>query len=145
MEFPFFQSRYIRLRPGQEKTDTVCLELPIVQIRLFEYLRANAEFAKRLVVEVGYYDEDLPGLILHIIDINNKLNCDNNDVSFDVNDSDVLDRFFPGWRVAQALNFDSTYVTSQSDEMIIIPYMEQVLNGEKSLWIEIDGLSIPLE
>ena len=146
-EFPFIRSLYIRLYPGQEKVYTYHINVPIRQGGVFTTERTNAEFAKRLVMEIGFYDEDLPGLILQIIDINNKLNCDINEVDFDDNDLDILERFFPGWQVARAYSHDAIFrngVTSGRDR-IQIPYMGKVLNGEKILRIEIDGLSIPLE
>jgi len=144
-EFPFHRARYGRLCSGQEKDESVSIALPVQPYTLFEGLHANAEYASRLVLQIGFYDEDLPGLILQIVDAAEKLNC-----SFEVSIRDfkeICKRFFGGWSIARIFNdLNFTYfrdsVTSGGDE-IIFPYMGQVLNCEQVLQIEIDDVSIP--
>jgi hypothetical protein len=144
-EFPFPRSRYVRLRPGQEKAEDVSIDLPVRQDPTFELIRANAKFAKRLIMEIGYYDLDLPGLILQIVEVNDKLNCDTN-VALDVNGRKIAGRFFPGEHITGAY-YNTTGFKESVDSgrnELIIPYMGQKLNGEQILSIKIDGLSIPL-
>ena len=145
-EFPFIKSLYVRLRPGQEKADAISIDLPVRQISILKLIRANAEFAKRLVMEIGFYDEDLPGLILQIVEVNNKLNCDIH-ASLDDNGYEIRNRFFPGHFIARTYynNIGFKESVASDDGEVRIPYMGQVLNGEQILRIEVNGLSIPLE
>lgn len=146
MEFPFVKSLYVRLHPGQEKADAVSIDLPVRQISILKLIRASAEFAKRLVMEIGFYDEDLPGLILQIVEVNNKLNCDIH-ASLGDNGYEICNRFFPGHLIAGAYynNIGLKESVASDDGEVRIPYMGQRLNGEQILRIEVDGLSIPLK
>ncbi|MGB2864199.1 MAG: hypothetical protein WBC05_12790 [Sedimentisphaerales bacterium] len=150
-EFPFPRFRYSRLRPGQEKVKSISLPLPVKPDALFETSLGNAEYAKRLAVEIGYYDEDLPGLILDIVEMAEKLNCDGSAISpWEPSSTQRLyHRFFGGVKIAGFFNSESfTYfrdsVTAGGDE-IIAPYLFQTLNGEQVLRIEVDNVSIPYE
>jgi hypothetical protein len=132
-EFPFPRFRYSRLHPNQEKVKSISLSFP----------------AKRLVVEIGYHDEDLRALILNIVEIAERLNCDGSAISpWEPNSTlEIFHRFFGGVEIAGLFNSEgSTYfrdsVTAGDDE-IITPYLKQALNGEKVLRIEIDNVSIP--
>lgn len=145
------RARYVRLRPDQEITESVSLALPVKPRTVFNRLLGNAEFAKRLAVEIGYYDEDLPGLILQIVDMAEQLNCDIGLDSpiHDPYDMEVRRRFFGGVFVARFFYLESfeyfrNSVTSGGDE-VFIPYMWQTLEGEKILRIEVDNVSIPYE
>jgi hypothetical protein len=148
-EFPFPRFRYSRLGPGQEKVESYSLSLPVKPHALFETSRGNAEYAKQLAVEIGYY---LTGLILDVVEISEKLNCDGSALpptdllKFSSTDR-LYHRFFGGVEIAIFFNSESfTYfrdsVTSGGDE-IIAPYLFQTLNGEKVLRIEVDNVSIP--
>ena len=143
MSYPPLRSRYVRLRSSQEKAESVSLAIPVRPYRISIGESANAEYARRLALEIGFYDEDLPGLILQIVELAEKLNCD-----LDVGLQDfreIRERFFGGRMIAQAfkhlLGFSES-VTSGGDE-IKIPYMGQVLNGEQVLRLEVDGAHIP--
>jgi len=150
-EFPFPRFRYSRLRPGQEKIESISLSFPVKPHALFKTSRGNAEYAKRLAIEIGYYDEDLRKLILNIVEMAEKLNCDGSAISpWEPNSTlELYYRFFGGIEIAGFFNSEgSTYfrdsVMSDSDE-IIAPYLKQTLHGEKVLRIEIDNVSIPYE
>jgi hypothetical protein len=145
MSYPPLTSRYVRLCSGQEKNESVSLAVPVQPDRISKGESANAEYAIRLSIEIGFYDEDLPGLIVKIVELAERLNCD-----LDVGLSEfreIRERFFGGRMIAQAfkhlLGFSES-VTSGGDE-IKIPYMGQVLNGEQVLRIEVDGVHIPYE
>ena len=153
-EFPFPRFRYSRLLPGQEKVKSYSLSLPVKPDALFETSRGNAESAKRLAVEIGYYDENLPGLILGIVEMAEKLNCDSSTIpptdlmKFSSTDR-LYHRFFGGIEIAIFFNSESfTYfrdsVTAGGDE-IIAPYLFQTLNGEKVLRFVVENVSIPYE
>jgi hypothetical protein len=139
----FFQSSYIRLRSGHEKVDSLFLDVPVDLRRFFGQSVGNAENAIRLVLEIGFYNEDLPGMILQIIDVAEKINCDLSVGSYGI--QEISDRFFEGWTVAKIFKYDVDFresVTSGGDE-VRIPYMGQVLHGEQVLRLEVDNVSIP--
>jgi hypothetical protein len=151
-EFPFPRFRYSRLHPGQEKVKSYSLDVPVRPDALFETSRGNAEYAERLAVEIGYYDEDLSALFIDIAEMAENLNCDSSTIPptdlmrFSSNDR-LFHRFFGGVEIAIFFNSESfTYfrdsVTAGGDE-IIAPYLFQTLNGEKVLRLEVDNVSIP--
>jgi len=151
-EFPFPRFQYSRLRPDQEKVESLSLTVPVTPWTLFSSSPGNAESAKRLTIEIGFYDENLPELILNIVEMAKKLSCDTSlhspaSPSYDLNDMELSRRFFPGVFIARFFNLEAfTFfrdsVTSGGDE-IIAPYLFQTLNGEQILRIEVDGVSIP--
>ncbi len=142
---------YVRLRPGEEKADSYSLAVSIQpSLVMFGPYYAHGDHAKRLALEIGYYDEDLPGLILKIVDFAEELGCDVGPYSPLYGSADstgFLQRFFAGLVVASGFNLDSwayfrNSVTSGGDE-IILPYMWQALNGEKVLRVTVDPVAIP--
>jgi len=155
-EFPFPRFRYARLRPGQEKVKSLSLPVPVEPSLLFKTSLGNAEFAKRLIIEIGFYDEDLSGLIVDIAELAQKLGCDlsvSSPVAISATDPkdertvQLRQRFFEGPFIARAFYLESfeyfrNSVTSGGDE-IIAPYLFQTLNGEQALRIEVDNMSIP--
>jgi hypothetical protein len=145
-EYPFPRARYVRLRPGQEKAESISLAVPVRPQHLFERLHANAEYVERIALEIGFYDEDLPGLILQVVELAERLHHNDFSVGLrDSNDVEICHRFFGGWNIAIGfrgiLGFKES-VMSGGDE-IYIPHMGPILNGEKVLSLEIDGASIP--
>jgi hypothetical protein len=145
---------YVRLRPGQEKVDSISLTVPIREHTVFGPLLGHGQSATRMALEIGFYDEDLPGLILEIVEMAELLNCD---VRSPANGSGIVPtdrvrelrrRFFGGQFIARAFYGESfayfrDSITSGGDE-VIIPYLSQTLNGEQTLRTEVDGFSIPL-
>jgi hypothetical protein len=127
--------RFIRLRPGQEKEDSISLTVPVSPYTEFSHQRGNAEYARRVAIEIGFYDEDLRGLILNIVDLTEQLNCDISLLSSIVDPEAQIfhDESFRGFQ---------NKVLSDGDE-IPMPFMGQLFHGEQVLRIEIDGVSIP--
>lgn len=148
------RGNYIRLRPGQEKLDSIALGVPVTPSTVFQAVRGNAKYAEHLALEIGFYDEDLRALILDIVEMAEKLSCDislNSPASPSLIPNDpameLSRRFFAGVFIARFFNLESfryfrDSVTSGGDE-IIIPYLWQTLNGEQVLRIEVDSVSIP--
>jgi len=140
--------RFIRLHPGQDKEDSISLTVPVRPQTEFGHSFGNAEYARRMAIEIGFYDEDLRGLILNIVDLTEQLSCDPNVLSSIVTpDAQILERFFAGVDIAQVFHDESfrgfrNKVLSDGDE-ISMPYMDQFLHGEQVLRIEVDGVSIP--
>ena len=58
------QGRYIRLRPGQERSESLSLTLPVRQTRMFtpHFDKTGVIYARRLVIEIGYHTKNLPGI-----------------------------------------------------------------------------------
>ena len=141
---------FARLRPGQEKYESLSLDMPVKPNPVFGTLYANSEFASRVALEIGFFDEDLPNMILRIVELAEKLNCDISQTSPFYDDLKISDRFFRGVIIARAFYFESfkyfrDSVMSTGDE-VMIPHMGDwgpVLDGEDVLRIEVDNVSVP--
>ena len=142
--------RYLRLRPGEEKAESHSFTLPVTPLSVFLLSpKGNAESAQRMAIEIGFYDEDLRALILGVVDMAERMGCDDSAISalWQSGPLTLYYRFFggfeiTGWFKNRAWFRDS--VTSDGDE-ILMPPMHQALNGEQVLRIEIDNVSIPYE
>ncbi len=137
-------ARYIRLGSGIEKTERIELNLPIRPYAMFDGPHEHGAHAEHLVLEIGYYNEDLPGMILHVVEVAEKVSPDIDVRDLTLGDFDVLDRFFPGCQVALTFNHDERFRTSvmSADDEVTIPYMRQVLPGEHVLRAAIADVSI---
>ncbi len=69
------EGRYVLLRSGQERMESTSLAVPVVPRRVFASELATSDHARRLVLEIGFYNEDLPGMIRDILEMAEKLNC----------------------------------------------------------------------
>ncbi|MGB2864200.1 MAG: hypothetical protein WBC05_12795 [Sedimentisphaerales bacterium] len=141
--------RYLRLRPGQEKVESHSFTLPVTPLSVFlPSPHGNAESAQRMVIEIGFYDEELRALILGVVDMAERIGYDDSALSA-LKHSGPLAlyyRFFGGFQIARLFKTENiTYfrdsVTSDGDE-ILMPPMYQSLNGEQVLRIEVDNLPI---
>jgi hypothetical protein len=83
-------SRYVRLHPGEERSFNMSESLPFYTQALLEAEVADNPHAFRkagcIALEIGFYDEDLRGLILKIVELAEKLNCD---TTIDLDDNDI--------------------------------------------------------
>ena len=144
-EPPPLRGRYVRLHPGQERTESVSLTIPVGRYREFEGEQANAEYTRRLILEIGFYNEDLRGMILHIVELAKKLNCASGVLSD--NDLEIYGRFFGGLEIAGFFNSSSwssfREFINEGGEEILMPHMELVRMGEQVLRLTVDGVSIP--
>jgi len=137
---------YVLLRSGQELIESVSLAIPVASRRLFAREPATSDNARRLVVEIGFYNEDLPKLIRNILEIAEKLNCAH--IEFSKNEIALVARYFKGIWITLAFGglsrFDE-HVYKEGNEDIEIPYTWQNLGGEQVLRIELDGVHIPYD
>lgn len=144
----FLRSRYVRLHTGEERDESLTLHIPASHIRYFEAEIGRAEYARNLALEIGFYDEDLRGLILKIVDVAKKLNCTDPLIPpLDIDDIDLRDHYFAGLVIARVFNNSSSFkesVEGGGDE-ILIPHMGQIFKAEQVLRMMIDGISIPLK
>ena len=139
--------RYVLLRPDQERTESLSLALPAQPCRLFEGVRPNDDHARCLVLEIGFYNEDLPRMIRDILEIAEKLNCAR--LEYHEYLTDLFMRYFKGIWIAHQLFGglsvfeDLTY--KEGNEEIEIPYTWQRFGGEQVLRMQVDGVHIPYE
>jgi len=139
--------RYVLLRSGQERNESVSLAVPVVPRRVFASELSTSDHARRLVLEIGFYNEDLPGRIRDILKMAEKLNCARLDYS--ESSTPFFLRYFEGIWIAHhlfgGLSQFEEYTYKEGSEEIEIPYTRQKFNGEQVLRIEVDGVHIPYE
>ena len=139
--------RYVLLRSGQERTESLSLDVPVHPRRLFASGEAASDHARRLVLEIGFYNEDLPGMIREILEMAEKLNCARLEPS--EYRTAFFMRYFKGIWIAHqvfgGLSGFEEYTYKEGSEEITIPYTQQNLNGEQVLRIEVNGVHIPYE
>jgi len=141
--------RYVRLRTGEVWTETFSLTLPVRPSCLFPVSMSTTEYAKRLVLEIGLYNEDLPGMVRGILVEAEKLGCPSL-TSLNLGDHNlpVIERYFGGLRIDSyfggLLGFEEYYYKDSGDQ-VLIPYTYQALKGEQVLRITVDGVLIPYE
>jgi len=138
---PFF-GRYLRLRPGDSQTESVSFTTPVhpqYGVGVIERKARGLEYARRLVVEIGYYAGDLPAMIRSILEEAEKPS-DKRPVSYPINPSTVEDWF------GGLLHFNESNERLRSrNEEVLIPYTNQALKGEQVLRLTVDNLRIPYE
>ena len=136
-------SRYVRLSPGEERAESISLTLPVLPRRMFTAERPTAEYATRLALEIGFYNEDLPGMIRGILEVADKLYYANLDL--DNCDPSIIERYFRGISVARYYGGLSSFNKYHPDvsEHILISYYCPVLKDEQVLRLALDDVSIP--
>lgn len=134
-----FSGRYIRLRAGRIQAESVSLTLPVHPNHWLDTRRQsqNIEYATQLVVKIGYYIGNLPGMIYDILEKTEKQNNGEN-----IDDSSQLIEAYSGGQLF--FNEENEDLMFRSDE-IIIPYTHQALPAEEILRLNIDGTQIPYE
>jgi len=143
-----YYAKYNRLNPGENLKESLSLPIPVFQRDFFVGTLPRSGYAKRLVLEIGYYDENLPELILSIIEVAEKLSSEDVDVHGD--DANITYRYFPGLVVSSLIGGLSGFNSLDEDfsvdpnEQICVPYTFQALSGEKVLRLEINGVHIPV-
>jgi len=140
-------ARYVRLGAGQEKTESISITLPVAPQRLIPGKSGTSEYAERLTLEIGYYDESLPALLLEIVELAEHFNM-NLGVGYYGFRDDVYHRFFGGKSIANLFKYDfwsfgpNVSSADASGEMWMF-HMGEIDMGEKVLRTEVDGVSIP--
>lgn len=139
--------RYVLLRPGQERNESMSLRVPVRPLRLFASGYATSDHARRLVLEIGFYNEDLPEMIRNILVTAEKLNCARLGLGEYL--TPVFMRYFKGIWIAHivfgGVAYFDEHIYQEGNEQIVIPYTQQNLDGEEVLRIEIGGVHIPYE
>ena len=141
-----FTGRYVRLRPGQERADSLLVTLPPTTNQYFDAEIGRAKYTSRLALEIGYYDEDLRSLILNTVEVADKLGCDTSTLTHEYHQ--IYNRYFPGLLLALEFNhrLSSQFrdsVNSQGDEILMPPMSWGGIHlGEKVLRLTVDGVYI---
>lgn len=141
------RGHYVLLSSGQERIESMSLDVPVKSQRMFTSKIAASGHARRMVLEIGFYNEDLPVMIREILEMAEKLNCTHLEPS--EYETAFFMRYFKGIWIAHQLfgglsNFEK-YIYQKGNEEIIIPYTWQNFGGEQVLRIEVDGVHIPYE
>jgi hypothetical protein len=148
--FPYAppHGRYVRLSPGQIRTESLLLLVPVYPRRVFHWgTKPNGTVnAKRLAIEIGYYNGDMPGMIFSMLEEAEKPSDRRQVYKFFPDDPipysppTIEDMFGGLWY----FNHKSEHFRDR-DEEIVIPWTGWIRLGEKVSRIVIDGQQIPYE
>ena len=121
------------------------MEINLPATEKFVYADLGAEevtqVVRRLVLEIGYYDEDLPALVRGILAIADRFSLDGWGLY-----PDIQRMYFRGLAVAGALsNFYELNEDPDSSGVVHIEYSHQSLTGERVLRMEVNGVAIAYE
>jgi hypothetical protein len=138
LEQPF--GCYIRIRKGQSRKESLLLSLPIHPRRVFlegRQLSNDIEYAKYLVLEIGFYSGDMPRMIFDMLEEAEK----------DPQKKHVKDTGYPidiiGWLDGPLYFNEINEEVRDRDEQVIIPWTDQALKSEKILRATATDLNIP--
>ena len=137
------RGRYVRLRAGQSRTESLFLSLP-VESRFFwaSPTKPGKAYAKSLALEIGYYPGDMPGMIRGILEKAEKYRG-TKPVVYPTYPSTIKD-WFHSLLLFNMYNLPNKLVGHMGEE-IVIPWTGQFRMGEQVSRITIDGLRIPYE
>ena len=147
-----YVGRFVRLGPGQQRTESLSLRLPARHQTLFtdfDGVGDGSAKAVRLALEIGYFHGDLPGTIDTVLALVDLLQCANlvfTDIGYENAETFLL--YFRGLNLQDAFEVLSDFDTSwkQGKDEILIPYQWPApIMGERCLRVSIDGIRIPYE
>ncbi|MHC4329428.1 MAG: hypothetical protein ACYSWW_15050 [Planctomycetota bacterium] len=128
--------RYVRLPANANRPESLLIQLPVHRRTLFSRLgkREDTMYAVRLLLEIGYYTEDLPAMICSVLEKAEKATDKNAD-----EDLAVVKEHMGGLLFFSELNER----LSQRDDQVVVPYTSQALKGEHVVSARVDGQKIP--
>ncbi len=132
--------RYTRLHAGETRKELFTVRLPVRHRRVLSGGRPSRplEYASRLSLEVGYYDEDLPAMIQTFLrQAEDALGSRSGD--FPPVGPGLYMHYFGGLLYFAA---NGETLRNRSEE-VSIPYTRQALKGEQTLRLDIEDLRIP--
>ncbi|MHC4569644.1 MAG: hypothetical protein ACYTE3_28290 [Planctomycetota bacterium] len=128
--------RYVRLRMGRSRTESLLLPLP-VHLRPVFTSGARTQgtvHVSRLVLNIGFYAEDLPGMVRRILEAAENIKDANS-----TDNSAAVEEW-----IGDVLHFTTTNEHLRArDEKVQIPWSDQTLRGERVLEATVDGLHVP--
>lgn len=132
------RGRYIRLRAGQSRTESLLLSLPIRPNPVFTGIRQKrgTVYVKRLTLDIGYYDEDLPAMVLNLLE-------GAEDTSNEDRDPNMA---LAGRWLGSMSHFNATneyFNFGNRDEQVVVGWSDQTFEGEHFLQLTLGGLRIP--
>ena len=130
--------RYVLLRAGQTRTESVTLAIPVHPACPFGSGRRDKgiEQAKRLAIKISYYDGDLPKMIWNVIE-----KPYSNDGKSKISHDKLMDYYFTG-----PLEFNWVNESlKERDEEILVPHTDQNLEYEKIMQTVVEDLAIPYD
>jgi hypothetical protein len=136
---------YVRLKTGAIRPESLVIDLPAKQQSTYASIGGEVvtQRASRLVLEIGYYDEDLPALIRGICAVADQLSGKGWELGYGLG-TDALKTYFRGLIVRG--NFVGSDVLKDepyTKDYLSVQYSGQALTGEKVLRLETKGVSIP--
>jgi len=147
---PIIEGRFVPLSAGQQRSETLSLAVPVHLQPVFRGFGPTAKQAKCLLLEIGFFNEDLPELIRSILRLAKQLNCvqlPRQDLSS--KDYEILSEYFRGIDISLIFGGLSDFNQSYPDvsESITLPYMwwpEGGIMDERTIQIAIEDLFIPI-
>ena len=130
--------RYVLLRPGHTRAESVTLAVPVHPQYLFwPGPKSDAlEHARRLVIEIGYHAGDLPGMVRGILESTDTIGN---------GASNRYDKLVHNY-FRSSLDFNrANEILGHRDEEVLIPYTDQELKGEQILRAAVKDVRIPYE
>jgi len=140
--------RYVRLGAGKDRIESLSLTLPVYPRRKYSGGRRTkgTEYATRLVLDIGFYAEDLSGMIRGILVEAERFSDTRLDHDIEITNKRYFS-YFRGLLVRDCfgglLGFNELNEEMNTSEQVKIPYTDQALKGESVLRITVDGLRIP--
>jgi hypothetical protein len=126
--------RYVRLRVGQTRTESVFLSFPMILSFPTRKEPRERGLATRMIIEIGYYTGDLTGKIRASLGKSEK-----NSKEISNEDLRIIQRWYGSLLIFNEIN----EVLRDRDEEIIIPYYNKPHQDEQVMRLKIDDLNIP--
>jgi hypothetical protein len=125
--------KYVRLRPGERRAESVSLLLPVQFRRVYmaSQGKKEIEYIIHVAIEIGYYVGDLPKMFINMLSEMEKTDIDKF-VSFKMLYGDVL-----------SFNYMNELLIKRREDEVLIPYTRQEFKGEDILRAVIDDIKIP--
>ncbi len=131
--------RYVRVGRGGARTETMSFHLPVHHQRVFLGARGlrPSEHASRLVLEIGYYEGNLPETVFQMLEEAERAGPTK---------PGTVPAYGTGLvgALGGSVYFNSpNEVVNDRDEQVIIPWTDQALRGEKVVQMVVNDLAIP--
>lgn len=137
--------KYTRLRPGAVQPESLLIDLPARPTFLYapQTTEVVAQTVRRVVLEIGYFDEDLPALLRSIRAVGDQFSNEGWKLYTARLNPDMWQTYFRGLRAHTAAgDFGIINKDPESKGYAYLNYSYQALI-EKVLRMEINGVGIP--
>jgi hypothetical protein len=146
LELPRIEGRYVRLVPGERRTESFTFDLPVRPRTLFARVNPGTPVACRLVLQIGYYDVDVLARLRTILELADELNYAIpvlSDIGADR--LEVFDQYFRGFLVSGTFGGLTRFNESwpKGSNLLNIPWACPISREESSLEIALDHVHIP--